>query len=244
MSLPHGRGLAGPAGIPTSIVEDRLNIEVADILTETATIERFRALGNDPRPSSSDEFKARIIADINKWAARRRWRTYRTDLVLFSKPTGAATTSKSGSKADLKGPTSGVRPEWWTVLGSGFDSSLGVAILVLRGAEIAERGVEYAGIVDLIDEAWKVSRNVLESFVGHQIHGFNLESLHESFRLWRYRMDCRGGSSNLTIRTLVRQRDRFLKRIGTHGRNDARSPAGDFWRLSTGRGEPFNAHWR
>ena len=60
------QGLAGPAGIPTSIV-DRLNIEVADILTETATIERFRALGNDPRPSSSDEFKARIIADINKW---------------------------------------------------------------------------------------------------------------------------------------------------------------------------------
>ncbi len=58
---------------------------------------------------------------------------------------------------------------------------LGVAILVLRGAEIAERGVESAGIVDLIDEAWKVSRNVLESFVGHQIHGFKLESLHEAF---------------------------------------------------------------
>ena len=37
-----------------------------------------------------------------------------------------------------------------------FDSSLGVAILVLRGAEIAERGVQSAGIVDLIDEAWKV----------------------------------------------------------------------------------------
>ncbi len=67
-----------------------------------------------------------------------------------------------------------------TVLGGGFDSSLGVAILVLRGAEIAERGVESASIVDLINEAWKVSRNVLESFVGHQIHGFNLESLHEA----------------------------------------------------------------
>jgi N-acyl-L-homoserine lactone synthetase len=31
------------------------------------------------------------------------------------------------------------------------------------------------------NEAWKVSRNVLESFVGNQTHGFNLESLHEAF---------------------------------------------------------------
>jgi tripartite-type tricarboxylate transporter receptor subunit TctC len=60
------QGLAGPAGIPTPIV-DRLNVEVADILTEPATIERLRALGNDPRPSSRDEFKARIVADIDKW---------------------------------------------------------------------------------------------------------------------------------------------------------------------------------
>ena len=60
------QGLAGPAGIPTSIA-DRLNSEVADILREPATIERLKALGNDPRPSSRDEFKARIVADINKW---------------------------------------------------------------------------------------------------------------------------------------------------------------------------------
>jgi tripartite-type tricarboxylate transporter receptor subunit TctC len=60
------QGLAGPAGIPAPIA-DRLNIEVADILTEPATMERLRALGNDPRPSSRDEFKARIVADIDKW---------------------------------------------------------------------------------------------------------------------------------------------------------------------------------
>jgi tripartite-type tricarboxylate transporter receptor subunit TctC len=60
------QGLAGPAGIPSPIV-DRLNIEVADILTEPATIERLRALGNDPRHSSRDEFKARVVADIDKW---------------------------------------------------------------------------------------------------------------------------------------------------------------------------------
>jgi tripartite-type tricarboxylate transporter receptor subunit TctC len=60
------QGLAGPAGIPTPIVE-RLNIEVADILAERATIERLRAVGNDPRPSSREEFKARVVADIDKW---------------------------------------------------------------------------------------------------------------------------------------------------------------------------------
>jgi tripartite-type tricarboxylate transporter receptor subunit TctC len=102
------QGLAGPAGIPTSIV-DRLNIEVADILTETATIERFRALGNDPRPSSSDEFKARIMPISTNGPASSLARIS-NGFSLFSKPTGAATTSESGSKADLKGPTSGVRP--------------------------------------------------------------------------------------------------------------------------------------
>jgi tripartite-type tricarboxylate transporter receptor subunit TctC len=60
------QGLAGPAGIPTPIV-DRLNFEVADILAERATIERLRAVGNDPRPSSREEFKARVVADIDKW---------------------------------------------------------------------------------------------------------------------------------------------------------------------------------
>lgn len=60
------QGLAGPAGIPTPIV-DRLNVEVADILAESATIERLRVVGNDPRPSSREEFKARVVADIDKW---------------------------------------------------------------------------------------------------------------------------------------------------------------------------------
>jgi tripartite-type tricarboxylate transporter receptor subunit TctC len=62
------QGLAGPAGIPVPIV-DRLNIEVANLLAEPATIGRLRALGNDPRPSGREEFKARVVADINKWTA-------------------------------------------------------------------------------------------------------------------------------------------------------------------------------
>jgi tripartite-type tricarboxylate transporter receptor subunit TctC len=61
------QGLAGPAGMPASIVA-RLNSEIAALLAEPSTIERLRTQGNDPRPSSSDGFKARVTADIDKWA--------------------------------------------------------------------------------------------------------------------------------------------------------------------------------
>jgi tripartite-type tricarboxylate transporter receptor subunit TctC len=60
------QGLAGPAGIPTAIVE-RLNAEIAAVLTERTIVERLRALGNDPRSLSPDEFKTRVIADVAKW---------------------------------------------------------------------------------------------------------------------------------------------------------------------------------
>ena len=60
------QGLAGPAEIPASVA-DRLNSLLADILAEPATVERLRAFGNDPRPSSRDEFRTRVIADIDKW---------------------------------------------------------------------------------------------------------------------------------------------------------------------------------
>ena len=59
----------------------------------------------------------------------------------------------------------------------------GVVILILRGAQIAQRGVESEVVVDLVDEAWKVSCNVLEGFVGHQIYSFDLECLHEALGL-------------------------------------------------------------
>jgi hypothetical protein len=36
---------------------------------------------------------------------------------------------------------------------------------------VAERGVQSAGVVNLIDEAWKVSGDVFEGFVVHQIDG-------------------------------------------------------------------------
>jgi tripartite-type tricarboxylate transporter receptor subunit TctC len=64
------QGLAGPAGMPASVVE-RLNAEIAIVLTARPVIERLRALGNDPRSSSPDEFKARVITDVGKWSRRR-----------------------------------------------------------------------------------------------------------------------------------------------------------------------------
>ena len=62
------QGLVAPAGLPAAIV-GRLNAEVVAILKEPAVVERFRALGNEPRPTSPAEFKARMEADIAKWTA-------------------------------------------------------------------------------------------------------------------------------------------------------------------------------
>jgi tripartite-type tricarboxylate transporter receptor subunit TctC len=62
------QGLAGPAGMPASIV-DRVNREVAEILAEPAIVERFRNLGNNPKSCSPDEFRTRLTADVEKWSA-------------------------------------------------------------------------------------------------------------------------------------------------------------------------------
>jgi tripartite-type tricarboxylate transporter receptor subunit TctC len=62
------QGLIAPAGLPEPIVS-RLNSEVRRILKEPATIERLHAFGNEPQPSSPEEFKQRIEADIAKWSA-------------------------------------------------------------------------------------------------------------------------------------------------------------------------------
>jgi tripartite-type tricarboxylate transporter receptor subunit TctC len=60
------QGLAGPAGITLSII-GRLNREVATVLAEPEIVERLRMLGNDPKSSSPDALKARIVADVAKW---------------------------------------------------------------------------------------------------------------------------------------------------------------------------------
>jgi len=62
------QGLVAPAGVPEPIVS-RLNREVRRILMEPATIERLHAFSNDPKPTTPEEFKARIESDIAKWSA-------------------------------------------------------------------------------------------------------------------------------------------------------------------------------
>jgi len=62
------QGLIAPAGLPQPILT-RLNTEVVATLKEPDVIERLRTLGNEPRPMTPEEFKARMAADIAKWTA-------------------------------------------------------------------------------------------------------------------------------------------------------------------------------
>jgi tripartite-type tricarboxylate transporter receptor subunit TctC len=62
------QGLVGPAGLPEPIVT-RLNTETIRILKQPATVERLRALGNEPAPSTPAEFKKRLTDDIATWTA-------------------------------------------------------------------------------------------------------------------------------------------------------------------------------
>jgi len=62
------QGLVAPAGLPVAI-RDRLNAAVVATLKEWAVVERLQALGNEPHPSTPEEFRARMVADIAKWTA-------------------------------------------------------------------------------------------------------------------------------------------------------------------------------
>ena len=59
-------GLAAPRGLPAALLK-RLSTEVAAVLTEPATIERLKVLGSETKPTSPEDFQARIVSDINKW---------------------------------------------------------------------------------------------------------------------------------------------------------------------------------
>jgi tripartite-type tricarboxylate transporter receptor subunit TctC len=60
------QGVVGPAGMPDEVVT-RLNKEIAAIVAEPAVVERLKALGNDPKASTPEEFKRRVAADIDRW---------------------------------------------------------------------------------------------------------------------------------------------------------------------------------
>lgn len=65
-SVSGHQGLAGPARLSPEIVE-KLHRAVTAVLRDGATVERLRKLGNTPIPSSPDQFKQRLAADIAQW---------------------------------------------------------------------------------------------------------------------------------------------------------------------------------
>ena len=76
-----------------------------------------------------------------------------------------------------------MRPSGWTVSGYWFDRLLGVLVLELYWAQISERGVEPACVVDRIDEARKIGCDVLEAFIGHHAMRRSLGSDGEAIEL-------------------------------------------------------------
>jgi tripartite-type tricarboxylate transporter receptor subunit TctC len=59
-------GIAGPAGMPAAIVE-RVNREVRRVLALPDIGQRFAEWGGTPSPSSPDEMRLRVEAEIDKW---------------------------------------------------------------------------------------------------------------------------------------------------------------------------------
>jgi len=60
------QGIAAPAGTPADLIE-RLNRETAAVLADPTVAERLKKLGNEPIPSTPEQFKARLSAEIAQW---------------------------------------------------------------------------------------------------------------------------------------------------------------------------------
>ena len=65
-SVTAWQALLGPAGLPHPIVE-KLNVETGRVLRDPSMIERLRSVGNEAKPSTSEELRARMIDDLAKW---------------------------------------------------------------------------------------------------------------------------------------------------------------------------------
>ncbi len=61
------QGLVAPAGLPSMLV-DRIATEIAGVLAEPEVVERVRRIGNNPAANNPKEFRARVVADIEKWS--------------------------------------------------------------------------------------------------------------------------------------------------------------------------------
>ncbi|GAC1499264.1 MAG: tripartite tricarboxylate transporter substrate-binding protein [Steroidobacteraceae bacterium] len=60
------QGLAAPVGVAPTIL-DRLNSELASVLVDPQIVEKLRILGNEPKKSTGDAFKARMARDVEIW---------------------------------------------------------------------------------------------------------------------------------------------------------------------------------
>jgi tripartite-type tricarboxylate transporter receptor subunit TctC len=65
-NITSWQGLAAPAGLAPPVL-DRLNSELTGVLAEPQFAEKLRALGNEPKISTGDAFKARVASDIKVW---------------------------------------------------------------------------------------------------------------------------------------------------------------------------------
>ena len=60
------QGVAGPAGLPANITA-AVNRAVVAALADTDVMEKLKRIGSSPRPSTPQDYKARVIADIAQW---------------------------------------------------------------------------------------------------------------------------------------------------------------------------------
>ncbi len=62
------QGVVAPASLPDAILA-RLNTELVRILQQPQTRERMHAFGNEPAPTTPEEFRQRLADDIVKWTS-------------------------------------------------------------------------------------------------------------------------------------------------------------------------------
>jgi tripartite-type tricarboxylate transporter receptor subunit TctC len=60
------QGFVAPAKVPAPVLS-RLHAELTGVLAEPAVIEKLRTFGNEPNPTTPDAFKARLVAEIERW---------------------------------------------------------------------------------------------------------------------------------------------------------------------------------
>lgn len=60
------QGLAAPARLPADITA-KLNRAIIAVLAESMVVENLKKIGNSPKPSSPEDYKARLVADIALW---------------------------------------------------------------------------------------------------------------------------------------------------------------------------------